>query len=146
MKPKVAELLHRAAAGHLAPGERIEVALKAQISTVSFARNMAVAAAVAVASGGAGSVVAMKTPVYLVLTNWRLLLLDAHSVTGRPVDTLRGAYDRRAVYCSEPQGAVFGIGLKADLAFSGRSDGLSLLIPAPEKQSGRAFAAALPRF
>ncbi|MEV7672774.1 hypothetical protein ACWDNT_23765 [Streptomyces sp. NPDC000963] len=70
----------------LEPGERVEVTAVVNLSSVSVKRTAVFAVASAIASGGAMAVVPTPTPMYLTMTDRRILVHRADPVFAKPVE------------------------------------------------------------
>jgi 5-enolpyruvylshikimate-3-phosphate synthase len=91
------ERVREAASGFLEAGEQVEFGMMAQVGQVSVKRQIATAAAVAVLTAGMATAFTRPALRVLVLTNQRLLFLDATSQRGRPMKKLLGALPREVL-------------------------------------------------
>jgi hypothetical protein len=81
---------------------------------------------------------AKKRPV--VLTNRRLLFLDANDITGRPLEKLVGAISRDGLRAQRQRGFLW---LKYDLIDSTGTAVVRLSFPVPNRKAGHQIAEAL---
>lgn len=125
----------------LAPGERIELASLAQVGTVAIGKQVAVAAVAGVLSGGHLIVAVRPKTHYFVLTDQRLLFLEASEWAGRPTSRVVGLIPRSAIMAVS--NARKGFLLKFDLVIAGQAKGLRLTFPPQRHADGERMARAL---
>ncbi|MFI2642931.1 hypothetical protein [Streptomyces sp. NPDC018610] len=126
----------------LAPGEQVRLTSLAGVGSVSLRRRAVTAAVVGALS--AGTVVATVTPrpMYLALTDRRVLFLDGNR-GGRPgavVLDLPLAY----VSAGDSKKAFLGLQYVTRLAVAGQEKGLKLTFPVQHRSDGPRFVAELP--
>ncbi|MFG2042049.1 hypothetical protein [Dactylosporangium sp. NPDC048998] len=131
MRQKLHDMTATVATPLFGPGERAEATGRARVGKVSVARNAALAAASLLLSGGTVGVYQQKKAFYVLLTNQRLLLLEAHWLTGRPTAKIVGEMPRHALSIAEVKR---GITATVTLAIGGEGHGLRLSYPALDKE------------
>jgi hypothetical protein len=132
--------IKKAASPLLEPGEVIEVATVAAVGKVSARRQIATVAVTAILSAGTVTAVAYSPKRPVVLTNQRLLFLDANEITGRPLEKLVGALTREGLRAQRQRGLLW---LKYDLIDSTGAPVVRLSFPVPNRSAGHQIAAAL---
>jgi hypothetical protein len=133
------ERLRTTAASLLEPGETIEATGRARPGRVSVKANVALAAAALVLSGGNATMHARKKDVFVVLTNRRLLILEAHWLTFRPVAKILGALNRPLSVTDVKRGVTTSF----VVSVPGDTNGLRLVFPTTERRDARALLTAL---
>ena len=132
--------IKKAATPLLEPGEAIEVATVAAVGKVSAKRQIATVAITAILTAGTVTAVTYSPKRPVVLTNRRLLFLDANEVTGRPLEKLVGALPREGLRAQRQQGLLW---LKYDLIDDTGAPVVRLSFPVPNRKAGHEMAAAL---
>ena len=132
--------IKKAATPLLEPGEVIEVVTVAAIGKVSPRRQIATVAVAAILSAGTVTAVAYSPKRPVVLTNRRLLFLDANEITGRPLEKLVGALPREGLRAQRQRGLLW---LKYDLIDNTGAPVVRLSFPVPNRSAGHQMAAAL---
>ncbi len=132
--------IKKAATPLLEPGEVIEVATVAAVGKVSAKRQIATAAITAIVTAGTVTAVAYAPKRPMVLTNRRLLFLDANELTGRPQEKLVGELNREGLR-AQRQGAL--LWLKYDLIDNNGAPVVRLSFPVPARKAGNQIAGAL---
>ena len=132
--------IKKAATPLLEPGEVIEVVTVAGIGKVSPRRQIATVAVAAILSAGTVTAVAYSPKRPVVLTNRRLLFLDANEITGRPLEKLVGALPREGLRAQRQRGLLW---LKYDLIDNTGAPVVRLSFPVPNRSAGHQMAAAL---
>lgn len=92
----------------------------------------------------AGTVIAtvQPRPMYLVLTDQRLIFLDGATTSGRPGKPLM-SLERGLLAAAPLAKALLGLGLKTVLTVQGEPEGLKLVFPPAFKAGGRDLVARL---
>lgn len=134
------ERIKKAATPLLEPGEVIEVATVAAVGKVSAKRQIATVAVTAILSAGTVTAVAYAPKRPIVLTNRRLLFLDANEITGRPQEKLVGAIAREGLRAQRQRGILWR---KYDLIDNRGAAVLRLSYPLPNRKAGDQIADAL---
>jgi hypothetical protein len=125
-----------------APGESVVAASYANIGNVSLGKQFAQAAATAVLTAGLLSVRTKPRPSYLVVTDHRLLILDASAFTGGPTKTVNFAIPfQRIGGVTEPKRGVATI---VHLMIEGRDKALRIQFPRAAREDGDKVLQSLP--
>ena len=132
--------IKKAATPLLEPGEVIEVATVAAVGKVSTRRQIATVAVTAILSAGTVTAVTYSPKRPVVLTNRRLLFLDANEITGRPLEKLVGVLNREGLRAQRQRALLW---LKYDLIDSTGAPVVRLSFPLPNRSAGHQIAAAL---
>ena len=132
--------IKKAATPLLEPGEVIEVATVAAVGKVSARRQIATVAVAAILSAGTVTVVAYSPKRPVVLTNRRLLFLDANEITGRPLEKLVGTLNREGLRAQRQRALLW---LKYDLIDGTGAPVVRLSFPLPNRSAGHQIATAL---
>ena len=132
--------IKKAATPLLEPGEVIEVVTVAAVGKVSARRQIATVAVAAILSAGTVTAVAYSPKRPVVLTDRRLLFLDANELTGRPLEKLVGALPREGLRAQRQRGLLW---LKYDLIDNTGAPVVRLSFPVPNRSAGHQMAAAL---
>ena len=132
--------IKKAATPLLQPGEVIEVATVAAVGKVSAKRQIATAAITAIVTAGTVTAVAYAPKRPMVLTNRRLLFLDANQLTGRPQEKLVGELNREGLRAQRQRALLW---LKYDLIDNSGAAVVRLSFPVPARKAGGQIAAAL---
>ncbi|MEV8591135.1 hypothetical protein [Streptomyces sp. NPDC051180] len=125
----------------LEAGERVEVTTVVNLSSVSVRRTAAFAVASAIASGGAMAVIPTPTPMYLTMTDRRIIVHRADPVFAKPVElafTIRRAGLVRSEIRERFVNSSFVV------SPSGGGDGLRIVFPLIGRKERDLVAAALP--
>ena len=140
MRQKLHDMLVQTAAPQLNPGETPSATGRARVGQVSVARNVALAAASTVLSGGTMGMYAVNKAYYVLLTNERLLLLEPHWITSRPTAKVVGDIPRQLVSVSDvKRGAMTSV----TLSIGSEGKGLLLRYPALDKEGAESLLKAL---
>ena len=112
------------------------------IGNVSLGKQFAQAAATAVLTAGLLSVRTKPRPSYLVVTDHRLLILDASAFTGGPTKTVNFAIPfQRIGGVTEPKRGVATI---VHLMIEGRDKALRIQFPRAAREDGDKVLQSLP--
>ncbi|MFB6836292.1 hypothetical protein [Streptomyces sp. NPDC056361] len=125
----------------LEPGERVEVTCVVNLSSVSVRRTAAFAVASALASGGSMAVIPTPVPMYLTMTDRRLLVHRADPVFAKPVEHVL-TVARAGLVRSEIKERFVNSSFVVSPAAGG--DGLKILFPLLGRKERDLVAAALP--
>jgi hypothetical protein len=122
-------------------GEQVAIGSFANVGSVSLGRKLAVAAAAGVLSGGMLLMNVRPRRLYVVLTNQRILFLEASAITGRPTTKIAGQVPRGAIIgCTAPKRGVMTV---FDVLIAGQDKALHFGFPRPLRDDGEKFAAAI---
>ncbi|MET9951937.1 hypothetical protein ABZ135_10370 [Streptomyces sp. NPDC006339] len=125
----------------LEPGERVEVTSLVNLSSVSVRRTAAFGIASAIASGGGMAVVPVPTPMYLAMTDRRILIFRADPMFAKPVEhtmTIR----REGLFRSEIKERFLNSSFVLSSPYSETS--LKIIFPLIDRKARNLVAAALP--
>ncbi|WP_017238266.1 hypothetical protein [Streptomyces sp. SS] len=125
----------------LEPGERVEVTCVVNLSSVSVRRTAAFAVASALASGGSMTVIPTPVPMYLTMTDRRILVHRADPVFAKPVEHVL-TVARAGLVRSEIKERFVNSSFVVSPAAGG--DGLKILFPLLGRKERDLVAAALP--
>ncbi|MEU6934265.1 hypothetical protein [Streptomyces sp. NPDC046385] len=125
----------------LEPGERVEVTTIVGLSTVSVRRTAAFGVASAIASGGALTVVPVPTPMYLAMTDRRLLVFEADQTFAKPVGH-RMTIQRAHLFRSEIKERLLNSSFVLSSPYSESS--LKIVFPLISRRERHLVAAAIP--
>ncbi|MFE9847559.1 hypothetical protein ACFYPN_01920 [Streptomyces sp. NPDC005576] len=141
MNAKRHRLLLAAVTPLLAPGERVEVSTIVNLRTVSVRRTAAFAAASAILSAGAVSVIPVPVPMYLVMTDRHFFVFRANPNFARPEEHLM-TFARAGLVRTEIRERL----LNSSFVVSSPDDvqGLRIVFPLVGRKDRNAIAAALP--
>ena len=142
MRQKLHDALITTARPLLHPGETPVATGRARVGQVSVARNVALAAASMVLSGGAMGMYAVNKGYYVLLTNERLLLLESHWLTSRPTSKVVGDIPRHLLSIVDVTRAVM---TSVTLAIGGEGQGLLLKYPTFDKEGAESLLKAFER-
>ncbi|MGW2562500.1 hypothetical protein ACWCXB_25255 [Streptomyces sp. NPDC001514] len=141
MNGKRRRLLLAAIDPMLEPGEQVEVATIVNLSSVSVRRTAVFAAASAIMSGGAMSVIPTPTPMYLAMTDRRIFVFRANPTFARPEEHLM-TIPRAGLVRTEIKERILN---SSFVVSSGDSEkGLKIIFPLIGRKDRDAIAAALP--
>ncbi|MEU8761721.1 hypothetical protein [Streptomyces sp. NPDC048659] len=129
------------AAPMLEDGERVEVTSLINLSSVTVRRTAAYGVASALLSGGALAVVPVPVPMYLVMTDRRLLVFRMDRVTAKPVEHAM-TIQRAHLYRSEIRERILNSSFVLSSPYSETS--LKLVFPLIDRKARDLVAAALP--
>lgn len=121
----------------LEPHEQVEVTTIVNLSSVSVGRTAAFAAASAILSGGALAVVPARTPLYLAMTDRRILIFRANRSVDHVLTIPRAGLVRTAVK-ERVLNSSFTV------SSPGSEQGLKIIFPLISRTDRNAIAAALP--
>ncbi|MEV7570672.1 hypothetical protein [Streptomyces tanashiensis] len=125
----------------LEPGERVEVTAVVNLSSVSVGRTTAFAVASAIASAGAMAVIPTPVPMYLTMTDRRIIVHRADPVFAKPVEHTV-TLSRAGLVRSEIKERIVNSSFVVCPAEGGT--GLKLIFPLLARKERDAVAAALP--
>lgn len=134
--------LMEATAPLLLQGERVELASLAGVGSVSVRKQMLTAAVVGVLSAGTVMATVTPRPLYIVLTDQRVLFFDGNR-GGKPGKLMLNI-PRPYVSLTRAKKAFLGLQRVAFLAVSGQERGLKVTFPVQHRGDGEQFAAAFP--
>ena len=143
---KYDRLVREAVAGHLGPGEVVEVTASAAVKQVALTRSIATGLAVAALSGGLMTVAVVPRKFFVAFTDRRMLFLEGNDVSGRPTTKIALDLPRAglAVQSAKAKRAVLVVPtLVAELAVAGWDKALQLQFPTPCRDAGAAVVRAL---
>jgi hypothetical protein len=126
----------------LAQGEQVELASLAKVGSVSAKRRVLTTAVVGALTAGAVIAIAQPRPMYWVLTDRRLLFVEAVQGSGRPGKLLM-SLPREYVAAAPASSALLGLGARTVLTVQGQEQGLKLTFPPAFKAAGRDLAGRL---
>ncbi|MEV5607388.1 hypothetical protein [Streptomyces sp. NPDC052225] len=141
MNAKRRRLLLATVTPMLAPGEQVEVTTIVNLSSVTVRRTAAFAAASAILSGGAVAVIPTPRPMYLVMTDRRILVFQADPTfakTGEHVLTIPREGLVRTAIRERWLNSSFVVSSPAD------DRGLKIIFPLLGRSERNVIAAALP--
>lgn len=124
--------------------ERVEVTALGTVGSVSAGRKIATAAVVGVLTGGTVMALVTAKPMYMVVTDRRILFVEQNP-TGGPGKKVLMTVHRGGVSVSAPKKGMFGLTMVVELAIAGEEKGLKITFPHASKREGREFIAALPQ-
>lgn len=139
MRQKLQQALVGTAAPVLWAGERPEVASRARVG-MSMTANLARAAASAIVSGGNTVRMINNKQVYVLLTDRRLLLLESHWLTFRPVAKVLAELPRRSMMVSDVDR---GFMTSCTLSAAGHPEAIRLSFARTERGESEALLRAL---
>ncbi|MFJ3901574.1 hypothetical protein [Streptomyces sp. NPDC090025] len=125
----------------LEPGERVEVTSLINLSTPTVGRTAAFGVASAILSAGTVSVIPVPVPMYLAMTDRRLLIFRADPTFAKPREhamTIR----REGLFRSEVRGRLLNASFTLSSPYSETT--LKLVFPGLERKAREVVAAALP--
>ncbi|MFJ7903387.1 hypothetical protein ACIQ6V_23325 [Streptomyces sp. NPDC096198] len=137
-----ARQLTEAAAPLLLQDERIQLTTLAGVGSVSVRRMALTAAVVGVVSGGTVMATVTPRPMYIALTDRRILFFDGNR-GGKP-GKLVIELPRPYVSASGSKKAFLGLQYVTRLSVAGQETGLKVTFPVQHRADGHRFAAALP--
>ncbi|MEU6139199.1 hypothetical protein ABZ848_02440 [Streptomyces sp. NPDC047081] len=133
--------LLEAAAPLLLQGERIEFASLAGVGSVSVRKQALTAAVVGVLSAGTVMATVTPRPMYIVLTDQRILFFDGNR-GGRPGKLLLNL-PRPYVSAGGSRKAFLGLQFVTQLSVEGQEQGLKVTFPVQHRGDGPRFVAGL---
>jgi hypothetical protein len=136
-------LLGEALGPLLMAGERVELLSLTSVGTVSAGRRIATAAVVGVLTAGTVTAVVRPRPMYLAVTDQRLLLFDAAHSSGRPGNLLANL-PRPYVTASGPRKGMLGLVSVVRLTVEGSERDLKLTFPVMTRRDGGWLTSVLP--
>lgn len=125
----------------LEAGERVEVTSLVNLSSVSVRRTAAFGVASAIASGGALAVVPVPVPMYLAMTDRRILIFRADPMFAKPVE-LTMTIRREGLFRSEIKERFLNSSFVLSSPYSETS--LKIIFPLIDRKARNLVAAALP--
>ncbi|MEU3659366.1 hypothetical protein AB0E77_06305 [Streptomyces sp. NPDC032940] len=125
----------------LEPGERVEVATIVNLSSVSVRRTAVFAAASAILSAGAMAVVPAPTPMYLAMTDRRILIFRADPTFARPKEHVM-TIPRAGLVRTDIKERVLNSSFI--VSSPAAEQGLKIIFPLIGRKDRNAVAAALP--
>lgn len=126
----------------LLQGEQVELTSLAGVGTVSVRKQALTAAAVGVLTLGTVMATVTPRPMYIVLTNQRILFFDGNR-GGKPGKLLMNL-PRPYVTASAPKKTFLGLKVVTHLTVEGQQGALKVDFPVQTRTDGHRFAAALP--
>jgi hypothetical protein len=126
----------------LIQGEQVELASLAKVGSVSAKRRVLTTAVVGALTAGTVIAVVQPRPMYWVLTDRRLLFVEAVQGSGRPGRLLM-SLPREHLTAEPASSALLGLGVRTVLTVQGQEQGLKLTFPPAVKAAGRALAGRL---
>ncbi|MFE9171437.1 hypothetical protein ACFYNZ_18260 [Streptomyces kebangsaanensis] len=137
-----ARQLRETVAPLLLADEHVELTSLAGVGSVSIGRQALAAAAVGILSAGTVMATVAPQPLYIVLTNQRVLFFDGNrgKKPGRLVLNLPRAY----VTAGGSKKAFFGLHYDTHLSVAGQEQGLKVSFPVQHLGDGPRFVAAFP--
>ncbi|MEH6372778.1 hypothetical protein V7793_00210 [Streptomyces sp. KLMMK] len=141
MNRKRRRLLLAAVDPMLEPGEQVEVTTIVNLSSVSVRRTAAFAAASAIMSGGAMSVIPARIPMYLAMTDRRIFIFRADPIFPHPEEHLM-TIPRAGLVRSEIKERVLNSSFV--VSSSAEDQGLKITFPLLGRKERDAMAAVLP--
>lgn len=148
MRPALHSALMQTIAPLLVPGEQVHIAAICNIGTISTTRRVATAVAVGVVSGGTFLGTMTPRPMFMVLTDRRILIINSRrrGGTGAYEPTqLWAHFPRATVSSSTPKTVMLGLATRATWTVYGWQQGLKVTFPYISKYEGRAILDSLPR-
>ncbi|GGM04885.1 hypothetical protein GCM10010129_55560 [Streptomyces fumigatiscleroticus] len=137
-----ARQLSESATPLLAPGEQVQFTSLVGVGSISVRAQVATSTLVAVVSGGTMIGALSPRPLYLVMTDRRLLFFDGNR-GGRP-GRLEMDLPRPYLSVSGTKKAMLGLTYVVHLAMAGQQQGLKVTFPVQNRSDGPRFVAALP--
>jgi hypothetical protein len=134
--------LLQAAAPLLLQDERIELTSLAGVGSVSVRKQALTAAVVGVLSAGTVMATVTPRPMYIVLTDQRVLFFDGNR-GGRPGKLLLNL-PRPYVSTGGSKKAFLGLQFVTRLSVAGQEQGLKVTFPVQHRGDGPRFVGALP--
>ncbi|MFE0347802.1 hypothetical protein [Streptomyces griseoluteus] len=134
--------LLEATAPLLLEGERVELTSLAGVGSVSVRRQALTAAVVGVLSAGTVMATVTPRPLYLVLTDQRLLFFDGNQ--GRKPGRLVLNLPRPYLSAGNSKKAFLGLQFTTVLSLAGEEHGLKVTFPVQHKSDGPRFVSMLP--
>ncbi|MFD8808453.1 hypothetical protein [Streptomyces sp. NPDC059597] len=134
--------LLEAATPLLLPDERVEMTSLAAVGTVSVRKQVLTAAVVGILSAGTVMATVKPRPMYIVLTDQRVLFFDGPN-GGRPGKLLVN-FPRRYVSAGRTKKGFLGLTYITHLTLEGQEQNLKVLFPVQHRKDGPKFVAALP--
>ncbi|MFE4548578.1 hypothetical protein [Streptomyces sp. NPDC056785] len=126
----------------LLQGERVELTTLAAVGTVSVRRQAVTAAVVGVLSAGTVMATVRPRPLYIALTDQRLLFFDGNN-GGKPGKILMNL-PRPYVSAGATKKGFLGLTLVTQLTLAGEEKGFRLTFPVQHRADGRQFVSVLP--
>ncbi len=140
LKGRVVRRINTAVEPILEPGETVEVAAVAQLGKVTARKQVAVAAAAIVISGGMMGAFVVQRKAGIVLTSRRLLVLEANQATGRFTGKVLTAVTRDQLRARPSRSLLT---LAYEITDTEGTAAVRLSFPLPYRNEARAIAAAL---
>ncbi|MGV9254211.1 hypothetical protein [Streptomyces sp. NPDC003697] len=137
-----ARQLMEATAPVLVEGEQVELTSLAGVGSVSVRRQALTAAVVGVLSAGTVMATVTPRPMYVVLTDRRVLFFDGNR-GGRP-GRLEVSLPRPHVTAGGSRKAFLGLQYVTVLSVAGQEQGLKVTFPVQHRGDGPRFVSALP--
>ncbi|OAH14151.1 hypothetical protein [Streptomyces jeddahensis] len=126
----------------LIEGEQVELTTLAAVGSVSVRKQALTAAVVGVLSAGTVMATVRPRPMYIVVTDQRLLFFDGAG-GGKP-GRLQMNLPRPYVSAAEPKKGFLGLTVVTHLTVAGQEKGLKVTFPVQTRGDGRRFTSALP--
>ncbi|MGW2649534.1 hypothetical protein ACWC2T_32615 [Streptomyces sp. NPDC001393] len=134
--------LQEAVAPLLLQGERVELASLAGVGSVSVRRQAVTAAVVGVLSAGTVIATVRPRPLYIVLTDQRVLFFDGNR-GGKPGQLVLNL-PRPYVSAGGSKKAFLGLQYVTHLTVAGQEKGLKVTFPVQHRGDGPRLVAGLP--
>ncbi|MGW1029173.1 hypothetical protein ACWD4J_36765 [Streptomyces sp. NPDC002577] len=142
LNPRRNRQLLETAAPLLIQGEQVQFTTLAAVGSVSVRKQALTAAVVGVLSAGTVMATVTPHPMYIVMTDQRLLFFDGTN-GGRP-GRLQMNLPRPYVSATEPKNGFLGLTVVTHLTVAGQEKGLKLTFPVQNRGDGRRFTSVLP--
>ncbi|MFD1272938.1 hypothetical protein ACFQ51_17615 [Streptomyces kaempferi] len=126
----------------LLQGEQVELATLAAVGTVSVRRQALTAAVVGVLSAGTVIATVRPRPLYIALTDQRLLFFDGNN-GGKPGKLLMNL-PRPYVSVGATKKGLFGLTLITQLSVVEQEQALKVTFPVQHRADGHQFVSLLP--
>ncbi|MEU6773350.1 hypothetical protein [Streptomyces sp. NPDC046759] len=134
--------LHEAVAPLLLRGEQVELTSLAGVGSVSVRRQALTAAVVGVVTAGTVVATVRPRPLYMVLTDQRILFFDGNR-GGKPGPLVLNL-PRPYVTAGNSKKAFLGLQYVTHLTVAGQEKGLKVTFPVQHRGDGPRLAEALP--
>lgn len=126
----------------LLQGEQVEMTTLAAVGSVSVRKQALTAAVVGVLSAGTVMATVTPRPLYIVLTDQRLLFFDGNR-GGKPGKLMMNL-PRPYVTAGGSKKAFLGLQYVTHLTLAGQEKGLKVTFPVQHRSDGPRFVAGLP--
>ncbi|MFJ4847411.1 MULTISPECIES: hypothetical protein [unclassified Streptomyces] len=126
----------------LLQGEQVELTSLAAVGTVSVRKQVLTAAVVGVLSAGTVMATVTPRPLYIALTDRRVLFFDGNR-GGKPGKLMLNL-PRPYVSAGNSKKAFLGLQYATRLSVAGQEQGLKVTFPVQHRSDGPRFASAFP--